>query len=404
MEQRLIEKFAAQFKPVDKRVKDEDILLFLDKRTTDRFDRETYLELKSRIEDRGLDLTPLNFAKVFQEAHDLLELKHKRNTEELNSIDKMGKLLKASKGTVFKVEIFNLNLENYTDSANCLQFQIAKDFIANVYNFTSESITELYVPENELQSLGNITLFSSLGKLLDRKSTELGHSTSRPQRLQFNDNSLLSFEVEVSPASTGEAISALGRRKAELQNIQIFIMNKRNMLKGTFKDVFESSNGFKAISNAKCSKLLLVSVILTSVMFGISLYLNFTRCMFIDIFIATSFFGNTYIWRNFNIFLGIKLILVLVASICMDIGWEVTKLLHYTHKYEDTLKSVRIQGLVLNAINVLIKGALVYLYYQLATENQKGGFLELDEEVSINEVNEDEYLMRLPNYEDQVLQ
>jgi len=404
MEQRLIEKFAAQFKPVDKRVKDEDILLFLDKRTTDRFDRETYLELKSRIEDRGLDLTPLNFAKVFQEAHDLLDLKHKRNTDELNSIDKMGKLLKASKGSIFRVLIFNLNLDNYTDSANFLQFEIAKDFIANVYNFTSEPTTELFVPENELRNLGNITLFSSLGKLLDRKSTDLAHSTSRPQRLQFNDNSQLSFEVEVAPASTGEALSALGRRKAELQNVQIFITNKRNLLKGTFKDVYESSGGIKAISNAKCTKLLVISIVLTSLMFGISLYLNFTRCMFIDIFVATSFYGNTYVWRNFNIFLGIKLILVLVASICMDVGWEIMKLVHYTSKYEDTLKSVRIQGLILNGVNVLIKAAMIYFFYQLATENQKGGFLELDEEVSINEVNEDEYLMRLPNYEDQILQ
>jgi len=404
MEQRLIEKFAAQFKPVDKRVKDEDILLFLDKRTTDRFDRETYLELKSRIEDRGLDLTPLNFAKVFQEAHDLLDLKHKRNTEELNSIDKMGKLLKASKGSIFRVHIFNLNLDNYTDSANFLQFEIAKDYVANVYNFTSEPATELFVPENELRNLGNITLFSSLGKLLDRKSTDLSRSTTRPQRLQFNDNSHLSFEVEVYPASTGEALTALGRKKAEMQNVQIFITNKRNLLKGTFRDVYESSGALKSISNAKCTKLLLISIILTSLMFGISLYLNFTRCMFIDIFVATSFFGNTYVWRNFNIFLGIKLILVLVASICMDIGWEIMKLVHYTSKYEDTLKSVRIQGLVLNGVNVVIKLALMYLYYQLATENQKGGFLELDEDVSINEVNEDEYLMRLPNYEDQILQ
>ena len=398
MEQRLIEKFATQFKPVDKKVKDEDILLFLDKRSHERFDRDTFHELKGRLEDRGLELTPVNFARVYNQAYDLLELKHKRTSEELNNIDKMGRLIKSARGQVVRIDISSIVLENYTDSSNFLQFEVSKDFVVNVYNFTSENYACLYVPEDKL-GVASVTLFASSGKLLDRKTLDLSRNTDKPQRVQFNDNSVLTFYAFNEPVGPSEFGPALTSKKAELQNFQIFVRAKRATLIETFKDVYQNSSKTVSKSGA-CSKLLITCVILTSLMFGISLYLNFTRCMFIDIFVATSFFGNMYIWRNFNIFLGIKLILVLAASIFMDIGWEVTKLVHYTHKYEDTLKWVRIQGLVLNAVNVVIKLALIYLYYQLSNENQKGGFLAINEEVSINEVNEDEYLMRLPNYEE----
>ena len=79
-------------------------------------------------------------------------------------------------------------------------------------------------------------------------------------------------------------------------------------------------------------------MILTFAMLMISIYLNFTRCTFIDIFVGITFFGNVFIWRIFNIFLAVKLIVVLLISIIIDIFWESIRLYHYHSNYEDTMK------------------------------------------------------------------
>lgn len=88
--------------------------------------------------------------------------------------------------------------------------------------------------------------------------------------------------------------------------------------------------------------MLLLCCIVTGVSFAISMMLNFTRCLFIDLVVAFSFFGNIYIWRNFNIFLGLKLIFVIGASVFIDVFWEIMRIVHFSKKYEPTLRAIRL--------------------------------------------------------------
>lgn len=111
-----------------------------------------------------------------------------------------------------------------------------------------------------------------------------------------------------------------------------------------------------------------------------------------DIFIGMFFFGNMYIWRRFNIFLGFKLILALVVSVGVDLFWEVTKIALLSVKYHKQMKKIRIQGLILNGLNIIIKCFLIFLYFKLSGANQKETILGLDNELSVIEVDEHEYL------------
>ncbi len=55
---------------------------------------------------------------------------------------------------------------------------------------------------------------------------------------------------------------------------------------------------------------------------------------------------------------------------------------------------MRILGLIFSFINIGVKVVLIFLYYKLAREKQDKGFLALDDEISINEVDEEEYLAK----------
>ena len=65
MEEKLIKEFHKHFKSLNKKIKDEEVLFFLDSQRKDKFNRETYTELTERMEDRDLKLTPLNFARTY---------------------------------------------------------------------------------------------------------------------------------------------------------------------------------------------------------------------------------------------------------------------------------------------------------------------------------------------------
>ena len=71
----LFQKFKEHFKTMDKRVREEDIILFLDKKSNSKFDRETFNELIDRMESQNITLTPFNFQKTYFLAHDVLKTK-----------------------------------------------------------------------------------------------------------------------------------------------------------------------------------------------------------------------------------------------------------------------------------------------------------------------------------------
>lgn len=76
-----------------------------------------------------------------------------------------------------------------------------------------------------------------------------------------------------------------------------------------------------------------MTVLLTILMLLITLFLNFTRCTFIDIFVGMAFFSKIYIEKSFNVLYATKLIGILVLSIVIDVLWEVLRLYHFTFRY-----------------------------------------------------------------------
>ena len=125
----------------------------------------------------------------------------------------------------------------------------------------------------------------------------------------------------------------------------------------------------------------------------ITLILNFDRCNFIDIFVGIAFFINIYALRIFNLFTAIRFISVLLVSIFIDIIWETFRLIYYSKNLSQHNKKLRIIGLVFSFVLIVLKIVICIFFFRLAKEDQSQGYLSLrDEEHSIHEVDEEEYL------------
>ena len=74
--------------------------------------------------------------------------------------------------------------------------------------------------------------------------------------------------------------------------------------------------------------------------------------------------------------------------------WESIRLYHYHSNYEDTMKRLRILGLIFSLINIVIKIAIVIIYFKLSKEKQDDGFLGINNDLSVNEVDENDYLAK----------
>lgn len=393
---KLIEKFGSSLKPVDKKVKKEELILFLDRQTNVKFDRETFEELCSRVEDKGQDLTPANFARVYYHAFELLGTKKDRAFMDGNNFDRMMQKLRNEKNKNTTRLLFErMNLENPTDSSNYLTFEYSPDYATNFYDFSTQDTHYLLIPEDSADSKINlrVTLNSPKGEIIDTKNVSLfGENHSDPIKVKFKDSSTLYFSAFKSSVSISDYQNELADKKTDLKGMESFATEKRNYLANIFPDIFLST---KATSGARlgCGIYLIISCVLTAIIGGIGLYLNFTRCMFLDVLIALSFFSNIYIWRTFNMFLAVKMIVILLVSICLDLSWEVHKIISFNNKYEETVKAERIKGLVLSGVIIVCKLALMFFYYKLSRENHKDGFLALTSDVSVNEVNAEDYLM-----------
>ena len=397
MEDNLIKKFETNFKPVDKRVKEEEIILFLDKQTPQKFDRQTFNELRSRIEDRQLEFTALNFARTYYDAYELLEIKKQRTFMDINHIDRMSQKLKAERGKSFSKVVFTaLNVESPSDSSNYFTFEQSPDMAINFYDFWSEEPKFLLLPDsksNEKIPI-RITLFSPQGKMIDSKNVSLaGKESQESMRVKFNDGSALNFSSTRVPISVTDCQRELGEMKTETSQYEVFVKEKREYLASMFPDVFSSTLIWKTKS-VDCGFYLIGSCVLSLIIGLIAFYLNFTRCMFLDILVVLSFFSKLYIWRVFNLFLAVKLICVLIVSVCLDLSWEIHKAISFNKKYEATVKSERIKGLILTGFIIVVKLGLIFFYYKLSRENNSKGFLGLDSEMSINEVEAEDYMMR----------
>ena len=396
MENELIKKFEEVFRPVDKKVKEEELILFLDKKVNGKFDRETFVELKSRVLDKRLELTPVNFARTYYSAHELLGIKKQRAQADCSNQERMLMKLKSeSDKQVAKLTFDNISIENASDSSNYLTVEYSPDYAVNFYDFSGEKENYLLLPYESIDKKISlrVTLNTPKGAIIDTKNVALfGENHIDPTKLKFKDSSTLYFSANRTPESLSDYQLSLSEKKSDLIELEAFATHRRTYLANAFPEVFNpySTNAERKLS---CGFYLILACVLTAIVGLVGLYLNFTRCMFLDIFLALAFFNNIYIWRVFNLFLSIKLMIVLVLSVIFDIYWEIHKLMVFNAKYEGTVKTERIKGLILTGLLILCKLALIFIYYKLSREKHEGGFLSLDEQASINEVDADDYLM-----------
>lgn len=405
MEAELIKKFETVFKPVDRRVKDEEIILFLDKQLPQRFDRDTFSEFKRRIDAQGQDLTPANFAHTYYQAYQLLEIKKNRTFVDMNNIDRMiGRLKSSPSQNLSKLVLSNVHMDSPSDFSNYLTFEYNPDFATNIYDFSGANSHFVPVPDvNPQERIPiRISLKSPDGKVIDAKNVMIGSSELENNRTKFSRDTTVSFDTRVESSSAYSVQQELEAQKSEANQYEKFARDRHAYLASVFPDVFGGVSSWQPKS-MKCGFFLIVSFVLTFLVAMIALYLNFTRCMFLDVFVTISFFANAYVWRYFNMFLAIKLIIVLVVSIILDIYWEIHKAMTFNAQYEQTVKSERIKGLILTGILIIFKLLLILAYYKLSREDQSDTILGLNQEMSVNEVAPEDYLTNPITHTDKVL-
>ena len=400
MQEKILRITEAHFKQLTKPVKEEELLFFLDGRSRTKFDRETFYELIDRVNEEGEKLTPYEFINVYLTAYNVLEIKQRQAERELRSIDSNSKeVLKAQKG-ILKVMFKGIEFGHVENSTDYVEFCVAKKFRTSMYYFGEEETINVFLPEEQFKSEAVVLLRTAKDAKIDEKTISVAKFSQKKERVIFSNNTDLSFSTEVTTASHSDVSKYISKKKTALQSYISFSKQKMDILVEPFRDLFLNEKPNKPVANPKCSSLLKSTTTITAFVFLIALALNYTRCMFIDIFICISFFGNMYIWRRFNLFLGIKLILVLGVSILIDLFWEGIKLYHFRNNYESRAKSLRILGLVLSFINIGLKIILIILYIKLSKNSQNEEYLTMDDDVSINEVDEKDYLMNVPFYEE----
>lgn len=140
------------------------------------------------------------------------------------------------------------------------------------------------------------------------------------------------------------------------------------ILEKPFPEVFNRNYEDDEESSRKCSTLLMITLLIAFIVGIISISLNYTRCTFIDLFVIVTFFSNVYVWKIFNIFIAIRLIVILIVSIIIDIIWEIIRIYHYTANYESTIKRIRLIGLIFSVINIFLKIILIILFLKVSQE------------------------------------
>ena len=87
MDRQLIKRFEDYFAMMDSPVKDEEILIFLDKSYQNKFDRKIFNEIKDQItSSQGKSLTPRNFAQTYYTAYKQLRTSEEQARREIESL------------------------------------------------------------------------------------------------------------------------------------------------------------------------------------------------------------------------------------------------------------------------------------------------------------------------------
>ena len=400
MQEKLLRTLETHFKQLTRPVKEEELLFFLDSRSRTKFDRETFYELTDRINEEGARLTPHEFTKVYLAAHDVLQSKQSQAVRELREIDANSKDILRSQRGILRVLFKGIEFGHIENSTDYVEFSVANKFRTTMYYFGDEDTISVFVPEEQFKSEAVVMLKTARDVRIDSKVISVAKFAQKKERVIFSNNTDINFVTEVVTATHSDVVKHITTKKASLQTYISFAKQKKDILVEPFRDLFLNEKPMRPKVEPKCSGALKLTTVLTVLVFLLALALNYTRCMFIDIFICVSYFGNMYIWRRFNLFLGLKLIAVLVVSIIVDLSWEGIKLYHYNSRYERTTKNLRILGLIFSFINIVFKVILIYLYFRLSRHSKEEDYLAMDDDLSINEVDEHDYLVNVPVYDD----
>ena len=395
MERALIEKMAEHFKPVDRRVKEQELLIYLDKRFDSKFDRQIFSDLKSRLDDRNQELTPVNFARVYNQAVDLLAHRIDQNTQSQSELTSLTKASRTSGNGLLRMRIGQLTVERSSDMTNYLKLETGPSYSLLIDSPGVPTDYELVFPHSQSTQCA-FTLLTHDDRVIDRKTFPVkdSESTTQPLSLTFNDNSKLTMNYSVAEGTLDDFQLFVSRQQYELDNARRFALEKRAVLVETFRDVYAGSGvgGVGREASQVVSRDLWVSIVLTAILGLCALYLNFKRCMFIDLFVVTSFFSNLFIWRYFNLFLGLRLMATLGVSVVLDVVWEISKIYNYWYIMRQTLGLRTILGFVIAGLTIVVKVLLIPMYYRVSKETPSEGLLALDEEVSVNQVDDEDYV------------
>lgn len=94
MKDELIKRFEEYFPNMDQTVKDEEILIFLDKSYQNKFDRKIFNEIKDQITLTGnKELTPRHFAETYFTAYKQLRTSEEQARREIESLRQMRKVV-----------------------------------------------------------------------------------------------------------------------------------------------------------------------------------------------------------------------------------------------------------------------------------------------------------------------
>ena len=96
MEKELVRQIEEYFYSMDETVKDEEILIFLDKNYKKKFDRKIYNEIREEITiSQNKHLTPRNFAKTYYQAYNELKIVEYQAKRELDCLKEIRQNLSA---------------------------------------------------------------------------------------------------------------------------------------------------------------------------------------------------------------------------------------------------------------------------------------------------------------------
>ena len=384
------------FKQIKRPVKEEEMLFFLDSRSRKKFDRELFYELSSRLTEEQVEMSPYNFSQVYLTAYQILKGKQVRAVRDLSNLESMMKDIKKSKKNILRVSFRDIEYEHITNATDYVEFVLNRRYKIGLYNLTEDEMVNIYIPDDQYNADANVVLRDEEDSKIDEKTITLTKYNKIDEKITFSNKTRLAFSTEVSLSNKSEVQRYVKNQKMELTNYLDYTKKQMDILSEPFRDVFLNEK-VKIAKQAECSGLLKFTVFITICVFLLSLGLNYSRCLFIDIFVCTSFFGNIYVWKQFNVFLGLKLIGVLLISIIIDLVWEIMKLVHFTSRLSESIKTLRIIGLVLSFVNIVLKIILAILFFKLSRENQDGGYLAVNDEISIDEVDEKDYLVGMPD-------